>query len=163
MDAGVMLVVAAMAIPDPLRPRMAATEASAVASLRTINTAQITYGMAYPERGFATTLTKLGPNPAQAQKPTEDHAGLMDESLAGDHCTADGWCTKSGYRFHLEGVCKTKPCKEYVVTATPVANSTAGVRNFCSTSDGRIRIQPTSGTLTTALTVVECKKWEPLR
>ena len=162
MDAGVMLVVSAMAIPNLLRARMAANEASAVASLRTINTAQITYGGAYPERGFATALTKLGPNPADAQKPTEDHADLIDESLARDHCSADGWCNKSGYRFHLEGVCKTSPCTEYVVTATPSVRNNTGVRNFCSTSDAIIRIQPASGTLTRPPTVVECRRWEPV-
>jgi hypothetical protein len=163
MEAGVMLVVSAMAIPNLLRARMAANEASAVASLRTINTAQITYGVTYPGRGFATALPKLGPNPADAQKPTEDHAGLLAESLARDHCSADGWCSNSGYRFHLEGVCKASPCTEYVVTATPSVANNTGMRNFCSTSDGIIRIQPASGTLTTPLSEVECKKWEPVR
>ena len=160
-DVTTMMVVAAIAIPNLLRARMAANEASAVGSLRTINTAQVTYGVAYPKRGFASSLGKLGPNPTDASKPTAEHADLIDESLASTNCTADGWCTKSGYRFTLKGVCKLNSCLGYVVTATPVSRN-AGMRSFCSTSDGIIRSN-VSGTLSTPLTAAECKNWEALK
>jgi len=160
-DVTTMLVVAAIAIPNLLRSRMAANEAGAVGSLRTINTAQVTYGVAYPKRGYAPELGRLGPNPADPKTPTPEHADLLDESLAGENCTTDGWCSKSGYRFSLKGVCKLNSCSGYVVTATPVS-SNAGTRSFCSTSDGIIRSN-VLGTLSSPLIVEECKKWEALR
>jgi len=160
-DVTTILVVAAIAIPNLLRSRMAANEASAVGSLRTINTAQVTYGVAYPKRGYAPDLGRLGPNPADRKTPAPEHADLIDESLASENCTTNGWCTKSGYRFSLKGVCKLNSCSDYVVTATP-ASSNAGVRSFCSTSDGIIR-SIALGTLPSPLTVAECKKWAALR
>ncbi len=64
----IILIIAAIAIPNLLRARMAANESSAVASIRTINTAMITYNTNYPTVGFAATLTALGgvarPRPA---------------------------------------------------------------------------------------------------
>jgi type II secretory pathway pseudopilin PulG len=159
-DVTAMMVVAAIAIPNLLRSRMAANEASAVGIVRTINTAQVTYQVAYPKRGYVPDLRKLGPNPADASKPTPEHADLVDESLAGQNCSADGWCTKSGYRFSLKGICKLNSCSEYVVTAAPVSKNT-GTRSFCSTSDGIIRSN-IGDTLTAPLTAAECKKWEPL-
>lgn len=162
MDAGVIMVIAAVAIPNLLRSRIAANEASAVGSLHTINTAMVTYAKAYPTLGFAATVRKLGPNRATPAKPTSEHADLMDESLAGENCTSDGWCSKSGYRFNLKSDCQSDPCIEYVVTATPVEASRTGMRSFCSTSDGIIRMNPAAGTLPAPLTVAECKKWQEL-
>ena len=56
----IILIIAAIAIPNLLRARMAANEASAVASVRTINTAMVTYDSSYPDVGFAATLATLG-------------------------------------------------------------------------------------------------------
>src|SRR3954469_2504069 len=61
----IILIIAAIAIPNLLRSRMAANEASAVRSVRTIHTAEISYNAAYPDQGFADTLTKIG-SPAGA-------------------------------------------------------------------------------------------------
>ena len=154
-------MVAAIAIPNLLRSRIAANEASAVGSVRTINTAQVIYEVAYPKRGYAANLGKLGPNHADPSKPTPEHADLIADSLATENCTADGWCTKSGYRFNLKGICKVNVCSEYVVTTLPVSSNT-GVRSFCSTSDAVIRFK-VGEALTAPLTVAECRKWEPLR
>ncbi len=44
----IILIIAAIAIPNLLRSRIAANEASAVGSLRTINTAEVTYASTYP-------------------------------------------------------------------------------------------------------------------
>ena len=57
----IILIIAAIAIPNLLRSRIAANEASAVGSLRTINTAEVTYASTYPSNGFASALTTLGP------------------------------------------------------------------------------------------------------
>jgi type IV pilus assembly protein PilA len=162
MDAGVILAVGAVAIPNLLRSRMAANEATAVGSLRTINTAQVVYQVAYPKRGYASNLSKLGMNHARPGTPTPEHAELIDDSLTSDNCTADGWCTKSGYRFHVAGACNMTSCSTYTATATPVSSNT-GTRSFCSTSDGMVRMKLSGAPLTAPLTAAECKKWEPVQ
>ena len=58
----IILIIAAIAIPNLLRARIAANEASAVASIRTINTAEVTYLTAYPTTGYSITLAALGPS-----------------------------------------------------------------------------------------------------
>src|ERR1017187_6227511 len=62
----IILIIAAIAIPNLLRARMAANESSAVAGIRTITTAQISYQSAYPTTGFAATIGALGPPSAVA-------------------------------------------------------------------------------------------------
>jgi type IV pilus assembly protein PilA len=160
-DAGVILVVAAIAIPNLLRSRMAANEASAVGGVRTVNTAEITYSYTYPERGFAPDLATLGPDPSTTAAYSADHASLLDATLAAASCTAGTWCTKSGYRFTIAAVCKERLCDEYVVVATPVSNDT-GTRSFCSSSDGVIRFQ-TGVPLTSPVSAAECATWAPLQ
>ncbi len=71
-DVGAALIVAAIAIPNLLRSRMAANEASAVGSLRSVNTAQITYAGTYPKRDYAPDLTTLGIDP---HNPKSESAG----------------------------------------------------------------------------------------
>ena len=85
----IILIIAAIAIPNLLRSRIAANEASAVGSLRTLNTAEVTYNTTYPTVGFA-TLTAMGPTTGGAAA-TSAAAGLIDANLASG--------TKSGYSF----------------------------------------------------------------
>ena len=56
----IILIIAAIAIPNLLRARIAANESSAVSSVRTVNTAQISYNSAYSTVGFSTDLASLG-------------------------------------------------------------------------------------------------------
>src|SRR5216684_1903025 len=82
----IILIIAAIAIPNLLRSRMVANEASAVGSLRTINTACVTYSTTYGT-GFPAALANLGPaNPATAAQ-----ADLIDQVLVAG--------AKSGYSF----------------------------------------------------------------
>ena len=128
----IILIIAAIAIPNLLRSRMAANEASAVGSLRTINTAEVTYASTYPTMGF-TTLTNLG-GPAGAA-PTSAAAGLLDSVLASG--------TKSGYSFTLSGDGQT-PSVFYSSNANPVTAGQTGVRFFYSDSSGVIRYNTTT-------------------
>lgn len=160
-DAGAILVVAAIAIPNLLRSRMAANEASAVGNVRSVNTAQATYSIKYRERHYAADLAKLGSDPRNPAAVSADHAGFLDESLANEACSRSGWCTKSGYRFAVRSVCQLQKCSDYVVIATPI-DSNSGVRSFCSTSDGVIR-QKTLNPSLTSLSVSECKQWQPMQ
>src|SRR5260370_2346770 len=89
----IILIIAAIAIPNLLRSRIAANQASAVGSLRTFNTANITYASTY-NTGYAAYMSYLGPgnggNPSQAQ------GGLVDNILAG---SGSNISAKSGYDF----------------------------------------------------------------
>jgi prepilin-type N-terminal cleavage/methylation domain-containing protein len=89
----IILIIAAIAIPNLLRARISANEASAVASLRTMNTASITYNSNYGN--YPTALSNLGPS--NGATPTSTTADLLDSVLApaGGGNTA----TKSGYGF----------------------------------------------------------------
>jgi type IV pilus assembly protein PilA len=160
-DVGGVLIVAAVAIPNLLRSRMAANEATAVGSLRTVNTAEITYATVYPKRGYAPDLATLGLDPRNPKAESPDHAGLLDATLAGESCTANMWCTKSGYRFRVTTLCKQQPCKEYLAIGTPVDSNT-GVRSFCTTSDAVIRYK-TGSSPTIPASVAECRTWSPLQ
>ena len=128
----IILIIAAIAIPNLLRSRIAANEASAVGSIRTINTAEIIYASAYPNVGFASSLTKLGPDSAGAGG-TSASSGLIDSVLG---CAAQP-CTKSGYSFKV-----TAPAGTMVTTYTTNGdpqNSQTGQRHFCSDQSGVIR------------------------
>src|SRR3974390_3762296 len=87
----IILMIAALAIPNLLRARMAANESSAVASIRTINTAEITYNSTYPTIGYAATLLALGGAPGVACVPGSGTACLIDSVLAAG--------TQRGYTF----------------------------------------------------------------
>jgi type IV pilus assembly protein PilA len=156
-DAGAVLIVAAIAIPNVLRSKLAANEASAVGTVRTINTAQLAYKTSFPQRGYAATLSMLGPDPNGTPAGSPDHADLLDASLTGASCSPDGWCIKSGYRFKLSAVCMEGRCLEYILRAIPVDANT-GTRNFCSTSDGIIHVQP-GAPWEAPLTTSDCKRW----
>ena len=154
-------LLAAIAIPNLLRSRMAANEASSVGSIRTVNTAQVVYATTYPQRGYAPNLATLGPDPRGPNAQSADHASLLNETLANESCTADDWCSKSGFQFRLTAVCKQQLCEEFVVVATPVDSNTGG-RSFCSISDLVIRFK-TGPPLTSAVSVSECRAWPPLQ
>jgi type IV pilus assembly protein PilA len=84
----IILIIAAIAIPNLMRSRIAANQASAISSCRTINTAEVTYASSYGA-GFSSTLLQLGP-PASGSVG-ESAAGLVDSVLASG--------VKSGYSF----------------------------------------------------------------
>ena len=78
----IILIIAAIAIPNLLRARIAANESSAVASIRTLNTAQISYNSAYPTVGFASRLDESGGYLQLVPPPTSTSACLIDTLLA---------------------------------------------------------------------------------
>lgn len=159
---GAVLIIAAVAIPNLLRSRTAANEAGAASTLRTLNTAQVTYAATYPEKGFASDLATLGPG-ADADchdGPTKGHACLVDATLGCVSGTSGEWCVKNGFRYSITVACKEGLCDDYVIVATPVSTSTGG-KNFCAVSDAVVRIQ-TGAPLASPITVGECQTWSPL-
>ncbi len=129
----IILIIAAIAIPNLLRARIAANEASAVGSVRTLNTAQISYNSAYPTVGFASVLTALGGT--ACTPPSSTSACLIDTQLASG--------TKSGYQFSLTGV-SGNPVATYTIIASPLVPNQTGVRYFCSFADGVVRYSTTA-------------------
>ncbi|MGA3324551.1 MAG: prepilin-type N-terminal cleavage/methylation domain-containing protein [Terriglobia bacterium] len=85
----IILIIAAIAIPNFLRSRVAANQASAIESLRVISTAEVTFSTTYGS-GFSSSMMYLAP-PAAGQQTTSTAAGLIDSVLAGGY--------KSGYSF----------------------------------------------------------------
>jgi type IV pilus assembly protein PilA len=124
----IILIIAAIAIPNLLRSRMAANEASAVGSVRTINTAEVTYASTYPSDGFA-SLNALG-GAAPCTTATNTAACLIDSVLASG--------TKSGYTF-TAAPSGNVPYTSYSVTAAPSNPGQTGQRYFFSDQSGVIR------------------------
>ena len=161
MDAGAILVAAAVAIPNLLRAKNTANESAAVGTLRNMLTAQVSYSATYPARGYARDLARLGPFPGQAEVVSAQHAGLLDGSFAKPTCTADTWCERSGYMFTFAPSCPKLLCQQFVAIATPMSMST-GSRSFCATSDGVIRFS-SGPPLTSAISAAKCNSWEPVQ
>ena len=161
LEASTMLIVAAIAIPNLLRSRQAANEASAVGTIRTVDTAQMAYSATYPEKNFAPDLATLGPAPGGNEKASEGHADLIDSTIGNASCIRGAWCDKSGYRFSIRATCIQQQCAQFVVTATPISADT-GTRNFCSLQDGVIRYE-TAPPLTAPVSASECRKWAPVQ
>ena len=128
----IILIIAAIAIPNLLKSRMAANESSAVGSVRTINTAQVTYQMTYPSLGYTCILPALGPPGFGGPGPFA--AQLIDRQLASG--------TKSGYQLKLNNCGATLPRPTYAVDATPMTVGSTGQRAFCSDPTGVINYSP---------------------
>jgi type IV pilus assembly protein PilA len=131
----IILIIAAIAIPNLLRSRIAANQASAVGSLRTINTAEITYASTY-NSGYSTTLAELGPATAT---PTSALAGLIDSVLAAG--------TKSGYSFVYVSITPATGTRidTYTLNANPTTPGTTGTNYYFTDHSGVIR-QNSTGT-----------------
>src|ERR1700693_2771166 len=131
----IILIIAAIAIPNLLRARIAANESSAVASIRTINTAQISYNSAYPSVGFAADLPTLSGSCTGSTLPTSAAACLIDSQLASG--------TKSGYTFTATAASGTT-APSYVAFANPQSCNTTGLASFCSVADAVVRYSTAS-------------------
>ena len=124
----IILIIAAIAIPNLLRSKMAANEASAVASLRTLTTAAISYSTTWG--AYPPTLASLGPV-AAGVAPTAALADLVDIVLATDPAM------KSGYTFTY-----TFSAGTYTLTANPSTVGVTGQRYFFTDPSGVIRVNP---------------------
>ena len=144
----IILIIAAIAIPNLLRSRMAANEASAVGSLRAITTAAITYSTTYGN-GFPPSLAAMGP-PAGGGADSCDYSGLLDSVLSAGQ--------KSGYNFTYAGgnplpaagpSCTTAGFNTFTINADPVTPGTTGIRHFFTDQSGVIRFNATQAATVT--------------
>ena len=155
----IILIIAAIAIPNLLRARIAANEGATVSSIRTINTAQFAYNTTYPTFGYAASLASLGPATAAgcgATGPAQGNACLIDWALA--QAFAGGATgIKSGYEFASTGITMNGLNSSFVTGASPVSYNISGVRNFCATEDGVLRYNPGASGSTPTVTVAACQ------
>ena len=131
----IILIIAALAIPSLLSSRIAADESAAAASIRLLNSAQITYNSTYPTVGYANSLAALGGS--SCTPPSLTSACIIDSVLASG--------AKSGYSFSLPSASATgTPVSTYQFIASPVLTNYSGRRYFCSYADAVVRFNYTS-------------------
>ncbi len=130
----IILIIAAIAIPSLLRSRMAANEASAVGTLRSLNTACITYNSTYG--GFPDNLVSMGP-PPPGVNPDKTAADLVDQILSKDPAY------KSGYTItYVPGPPDAiGNIVSYTLNADPLVINKTGVRQFYTDRSGVIRFK----------------------
>ena len=124
----IILIVAAIAIPNFLRSTMAAHESSVVGSLRALNNACLAYSSTYSD-GFPLALANLGP----ATTPSSSAADLIDEVLTTG--------AKSGYSFiYSPGAPNAYGyINKYTINANPDVQDETGIRYFFTDETGVIR------------------------
>jgi len=130
----IILIIAAIAIPNLLQARSAANESAAVGAIRTINVAMAVYQSTYPDTGFAAQLSDLGTGGVAPCVAAVNSACLIDSALETG--------TKSSYNFIAIGS-NDVPNTKYVAAGTPVV----GNRSFCSVEDGVVRVDPAGGAI----------------
>jgi type IV pilus assembly protein PilA len=135
----IILIIAAIAIPNLLKSRMAANESSAVGSVRTINTALVTYSSGCPAIGFAATLNEMNTGALCASG-----TGIIDNVLGQDPAIKSGYTITYKAGGAVNGVVST-----YTTSATPLTYQTTGTRGFFTDQTGVIRYNQ-SGTATVA-------------
>ena len=155
----IILIIAAIAIPNLLRARIAANESSAAASVRTISTAELTYATSYPAVGYATAIGALGPADVSCSAgPTSTNACIIDYVLA--QATGSG-APKSGYLFAAVGSTSTSSANDqYYVSAVPSHVNTTGVKQFCAVQDNVVRFITPAGSAVTS--VAACQALTPI-
>ncbi len=150
----IILIIAAIAIPNLLRSKIAANESSAVSSLRTINTAEMTYSSGWGS-GYATALDNLG-GAAPCLNATASAACIIDSALS------VAPYTKSGYTFAAVGNTPVGGVNNgFEANATPAVVDVTGKRAFCADQTGVLRANTTGvpigiapGTCATVITLI---------
>jgi type IV pilus assembly protein PilA len=132
----IILIIAAIAIPNLLRSRIAANQASAVGALRTLNTSEVTYSTTFGA-GYSIDMPSLGPGNPAPPTPTSTAAGLIDSILATG--------AKSGYSFtYSPGASdSTGRINSYSITAVPFSSNT-GTNYYYADQSGVIRQNSTT-------------------
>jgi type IV pilus assembly protein PilA len=126
----IILIIAAISIPNLLRARISANESAAASQLITLNTAELTYATTYPAAGYAPLAALGGVVPCT---PTSTAACLIDNSLATNY-QGKG---KSGYFFEI--TISGNGNSQYTATAYPINAGSTGQNSFCSIEDAVIR------------------------
>jgi type IV pilus assembly protein PilA len=151
----IILIIAAIAIPNLMRARMAANDSSAAASEHTIVVGEIGYYGAYPTQGYA-TLAQLG-GAATPCIPGTANGCLIDNNLA----TNGGGNGKSGYTFTIVTTAPAATAPPTFYTAAVPVSNTSGTKSFCAADDGVIR-NGAAGTTVVPGSYTNCLGWNPM-
>jgi type IV pilus assembly protein PilA len=132
----IILIIAAIAIPNLLQARISANEASAVGSLSAIKSAEIAYDTAYPAVGFSPDIASLGG--ASPCTPLPATACLLDSFLSSSTPGSGG---KSGFVYLATGIVPAGAANNaaFVAAAAPLLAHSTGNHDYCSTNDGVLR------------------------
>ena len=138
----VILILMTLAIPQMLKLHKQADETSAIASVRTIEQAELQYNSAYPANGFSCSLTALGGQPGSGA-PSAQGAQLIPADLTTGQ--------KAGYTFALTNCTKVTVNNQdmftsFTITAVPQAVGKTGDRGFCGDENNVIKYDPAGGT-----------------
>jgi prepilin-type N-terminal cleavage/methylation domain-containing protein len=141
----IILIIAAIAIPNLLRSKMAANEASAVGSLRTLNTACVTFSTTYG--GYPGSLLIMG-GEGTSTLPTSTSAELIDNVLQTG--------TKTGYSFVFSAATADAAgnIDSYIINAAPITPGVTGIRYFYTDQTGVIRANSAGAVATSASTPI---------
>jgi type IV pilus assembly protein PilA len=126
----IILIIAAIAIPNLLRSKIATNESATVSALRTINTSSVAYSTTYGQ--YPGTLASLGP--VASPPPTSTTADLIDSVLAAG--------IKSGYNITYTGIVASGIVGSYTIVAKAVTQGVSGQRSFFTDQSGVIRADP---------------------
>jgi prepilin-type N-terminal cleavage/methylation domain-containing protein len=147
----IILIIAAIAIPNLLRSKIAANEASAVATLRTMNTAAQTYSSTWGN-GYPPTQASMGG--AAGAAATCNAAQVIDAVLAVPGVAKSGFNITYSPQGAANPVtapgCAAAGFQQFLIAAIPVTVGTTGQRSFCTNESGVIRADPTGAAIGTA-------------
>jgi prepilin-type N-terminal cleavage/methylation domain-containing protein len=142
----IILIIAAIAIPNLLNARIAANEAAAAQTVRTVTTASMSYSSTYGN-GFPPSLAALGgPSGGSA---TCDQSVLMDPVITSPPNQKTGFTfafTPVGAPVTAPPGCSAPGTNGYLITATPMVEHVTGIRSFCSDEPGTIHFDTTGNT-----------------
>jgi type IV pilus assembly protein PilA len=155
----IILIIAAIAIPNLMRSRITANDAAAASTVRTLNTTEVTFSTTYPIVGYAASLSILGPGAATGcptTGATSTAACLLDATLGDPNSTGTTFATKDAFKYLVTGINAT-PVTDYVIYAMPVgANS--GDKDYCSFSDAVVRFRADAAANgANVVTVADCQ------
>ena len=153
----IILIIAAIAIPNLMRAKMAANDSSAAAGERTIVTGEVAYAAAFPTLGYPAALATLGGVEGAACVPSNATACLIDANLANDGTPP--LAGKSGYHFVAGGI-GAAPATTFLTTATPIG-ATTGSKAYCAIEDGVVRTDA-PGVIATVASYAACQVLSPL-
>ena len=161
----IILIIAAIAIPNLMKSKQAANQGAAAANTRTIVSAEHTFAITYfgAGGGFADSLGRLGPGggPCAATGGTSTNACLVDQVLG---CAAQP-CVKDNYQYNVNPIGAYPATTDYISFATAIG-ANYGKQDFCATSEGVVRFNVLAGAAvppTAALTTVAaCNAYGPL-
>ena len=156
----IILIIAAIAIPNLMRAKMAANTSSAASSERTIITAEVGYYSAFPTLGYATLVTLGGAVGVQCV-PSSTTACLIDANLANNGPGGNG---KSGYNFASTPTASTATTPAMFVTTATALSKQSGTTAFCGSEDGVVRstVATADPTVVAAGTSAACQALTPL-